>query len=79
MERVDNGVELKLIVVDVNFRNHGIGTKLLTRVEELVENNKSIMIEIGENNFALKTLCEKLGYVKIDKHENTLIKNKSKK
>lgn len=58
-------VAIRLIVVDVNFRNHGIGTKLLEEIEKFAKENKSqqVSMHIMENHFSLKTLCEKLGYV----------------
>lgn len=56
-------VGIRVIVVDVNFRNHGIGTKLIQSVEELAKEYKSqISIHIMENHFSIRTLCEKLGY-----------------
>ena len=57
-------IAIRLIVVDTNFRNHGIGTKLIKRVEQLAEQNKSqVSLHIMQNHFTIKTLCEKLGYV----------------
>lgn len=56
-------VGIRAIVVDVNFRNHGIGTKLIQSVEELAKEHKSqVSIHIMENHFSIKKLCEKLGY-----------------
>ena len=65
-------VGIRAIVVDVNFRNHGIGTKLIQSVEELAKEYKSqVSIHIMENHFSIKTLCEKWGYttneIKFDK------------
>lgn len=56
-------IGIRLIVVDVNFRNHGIGTKLIQSVEELAKVYKSqVSLHIMKNHFSIKTLCEKLGY-----------------
>lgn len=74
----DNGVNLKLIAVDVNFRNHGIGTKLLNKVEDLVKTGESIMVEICKDCFVLETLCKKLGYIESVEDKNTLNKSNCK-
>ena len=67
-------LEISLIVVDINFRNHGIGTKLIENVENLAKINKSqVSLSINENCFTLKTLCQKLGY-QIDDKNKYLIK-----
>lgn len=51
------------VVVDKNVRNHGIGTKLITNIEELAKQNKmNVSLEVSVNNFTAKTLYEKLGY-----------------
>ena len=56
-------VGIRIIVVDVNFRNHGIGTKLIETVETLAKENKSqVSLYIMEKHFTIKTLCNKLGY-----------------
>ena len=56
-------ISIRLIVVDVNFRNHGIGTKLIETVENLAKEHKSqVSIHIMESHFSIKTLCQKLGY-----------------
>lgn len=60
-KRIDIGV--RVIVVDVNFRNHGIGTKLIEQIEQIAkENNSQVSLHIMENHFTIKSLCEKLGY-----------------
>ena len=78
---------IDLIVVDVNFRNHGIGTKLLQTMEQLAKDNKSeVSIYVDESHFSIKSLCEKLGYkanqakagkdlIKINKFKYILIKS----
>lgn len=51
------------VVVDKNFRNHGIGTKLIENIECLAKENKmNVSLEVSVNNFTAKTLYEKLGY-----------------
>ncbi len=51
------------VVVDKDFRNHGIGTKLITYIEEIAKSNKmNVSLEVSVNNFTAKTLYEKLGY-----------------
>ncbi len=56
-------VGIRLIVVDINFRNHGIGSKLISIVEDLAKDNKSqVSLYILKDYFTIKTLCEKLGY-----------------
>ncbi|MBQ7797569.1 MAG: tRNA (adenosine(37)-N6)-threonylcarbamoyltransferase complex dimerization subunit type 1 TsaB [Clostridia bacterium] len=65
-------IGIRLIVVDINFRNHGIGTKLITTIENLAREHKSqVSMHIMEHHFTIKTLCEKLGYqvneIKFDK------------
>jgi tRNA threonylcarbamoyl adenosine modification protein YeaZ len=54
---------ITLVVVDVNFRNHGIGAKLIKIIEEMAKENKSqVSLYIMQHHFTIKTLCEKLGY-----------------
>jgi tRNA threonylcarbamoyl adenosine modification protein YeaZ len=51
------------VVVAQNFRNHGIGTKLINHIEEVAKLNKmNVSLEVSVNNFTAKTLYEKLGY-----------------
>ena len=51
------------VVVDKDFRNHGIGTKLISNLEEIAKSNKmNVSLEVSVNNFTAKTLYEKLGY-----------------
>lgn len=53
------------VVVAKDFRNHGIGTKLIKTIEELSKklNINAVSLEVSVNNFTAKTLYEKLGYV----------------
>lgn len=61
--KVSAGYAIRLIVVDTNFRNHGIGTKLIERVEQLAaENNITVRVPIFKDCFSLETLCKKLNY-----------------
>ena len=54
---------VKLVAVDTNFRNHGIGTKLIERVERFaLESNSNVYVPIFEDCFSLETLCKKLNY-----------------
>ena len=51
------------IVVDKNYRNHGIATRLIEMVENKAKENKeNVSLEVNVNNFTAKTLYEKLGY-----------------
>ena len=51
------------VVVDRNFRNHGVGTRLIENIENLAKENKmNVSLEVSVNNFTAKTLYEKLGY-----------------
>lgn len=51
------------VVVSKDFRNHGIGTKLIEHIEQLAKQNKmNVSLEVSTNNFTAKTLYEKLGY-----------------
>ena len=60
---VSVGYAIRLIVVDTNFRNHGIGTKLIERVENLATSNKmEVVVPIFKDCFSLETLCKKLNY-----------------
>lgn len=60
---VSAGYAIRLIVVDTNFRNHGIGTKLIERVEQLAaENDITVHVPIFKDCFSLETLCKKLNY-----------------
>lgn len=57
------GIAIRLVVVDTNFRNHGIGTKLIEKVEQLAsENNAIVCVPIFKDCFSLETLCKKLNY-----------------
>ena len=52
------------VVVGKDFRNHGIGTKLIEYIENIAKNDKmNVSLEVSVNNFTAKTLYEKLGYV----------------
>ena len=57
-------INISHIVVDKEYRNHGIGTKLINFVEEYSKNKNinTVSLEVSENNFTAKTLYEKLGY-----------------
>lgn len=67
-------VEISLIVVDTNFRNHGIGEQLIKHVENLAEQNKSqVSLIVNNDYFTLKTLCEKLGYVNVLKNNKEIL------
>ena len=63
---VDNksiDVGVRLIVVDINFRNHGVGTKLIEQVEQIAkQNNSQVSINISGKYFTVKSLCQKLNY-----------------
>lgn len=60
-------VKVDLVVVDTNFRNHGIGSKLIERVELIARDNKSqVILEADNKYFTIKTLCQKLGYKVLD-------------
>jgi len=51
------------VVVDKNFRNHGIGSKLIKYIEDVAKkDNVNVSLEVSVNNFTAKTLYEKLGY-----------------
>ena len=51
------------VVVDKDFRNHGIGTKLIEHIENIAKEGKmNVSLEVSVNNFTAKTLYEKLGY-----------------
>lgn len=56
-------IAIRVIVVNSNYRNHGIGTKLIEIVESLAKESKSqVSMHIMEHHFTIRTLCEKLGY-----------------
>lgn len=66
IDKDDKCVYINLIVVDTNFRNHGIGTKLIEKVENLAKENKyDVSTPIWQDCFTFETLCKKLGYVDI--------------
>ena len=51
------------VVVDKNFRNHGVGSKLISYIENLAKRSQmNVSLEVSVNNFTAKTLYEKLGY-----------------
>ena len=58
-------INVSRVVVSSNYRNHGIGSKLVAKVEELAKSldMHAVSLEVSENNFTAKTLYEKLGYV----------------
>ncbi|MFQ6723963.1 MAG: tRNA (adenosine(37)-N6)-threonylcarbamoyltransferase complex dimerization subunit type 1 TsaB [Clostridia bacterium] len=61
-----NDINIDLIVVDVNFRNHGIGTKLINQIELCAKENKcDITVPIWKDCFSLENLCKKLDYVDV--------------
>lgn len=71
----NQSLKLELVVVEVNFRNHGIGTKLISKVEDFAKkDNKNVDILICDNCFVLETLCKKLGYIKEGDRLTKLIK-----
>ena len=53
-------IEINNIEVKAEFRNKGIGTKLLKRLTETVE--KSISLEVRENNYSAISLYKKLNF-----------------
>lgn len=66
---------IKFVLVDVNFRNHSIGTKLINYVESIASKQKlQVIIPVFEQNFMLKTLCEKLGYNANEVSKDVIIK-----
>lgn len=53
-------IEINNIEVKAEFRNKGIGTKLLKRLTETVE--KSISLEVRENNYSAISLYKKFNF-----------------
>lgn len=65
---------IRLVVVDANFRNHGIGTRLINEAEQLIDNDGSkIYVPIFKDCFSLETLCKKLDY-RVDAQNVGLVK-----
>lgn len=58
------------IVVDMNYRNRGIATKLITYVESIYDDIDNIMLEVNENNKNAISLYEKCGFNVINKRNN---------
>ena len=65
------------VVVDKDFRNHGIGSKLIAHIEQIAkQSNMNVSLEVSVNNFTAKTLYEKLGY-KVRRVRKQYYKDKS--
>ena len=71
-EDIKSKYVVRLLVVDTNYRNHGIGTKLIEKIEQLaIENNSKVYVPIFEDCFSLETLCKKLNYqINLENIEN---------
>lgn len=71
-------INISHIVVDKEYRNHGIGSKLVKFVEAYSKTKKidTVSLEVSVNNFTAKTLYEKLGY-KVRRIRKEYYKDKS--
>ena len=71
---IKSNISIRLIVIDTNFRNHGIGTKLIEEAERVANDNGArIYVPMFKDCFSLETLCKKLDY-KVDEQNNEIIK-----
>lgn len=58
------------IVVDINYRNRGIATKLINYVISLYDDIDQVMLEVNENNSSAISLYEKNKFEIINKRFN---------
>ena len=62
--------EILLIYVAKNFRNEGLGTKLIKKIEENCNNLKKIHLEVSESNLQGILFYKKMGFKKIYTRKN---------
>ncbi len=71
------GEYLKLIVVDANYRSHGVGSKLIAAFEASgFEKYKNIYLLVSSFNKKAQKLYRKLGYKKVGTLSNLIIAGK---
>ncbi|WP_201338979.1 GNAT family N-acetyltransferase [Isorropodon fossajaponicum symbiont] len=64
-------VEIFRITTHHDFKNHGVATALIETLKQL---NKSIILELREDNFKVCQLYQKLGFEQISKARKILFK-----
>lgn len=59
----DDGIFLDEIYIDTNYRNKGIGTKI---IEYILKNNKVVYLNVYKENKKAVSLYKKLGFIATD-------------
>ena len=65
--------EILLIYVCKNYRNKGLGTKLIKKVEEYSSNLKNIYLEVSKTNLRGISFYKKMNFKKIYTRKNYLL------
>lgn len=63
-------IEIDYIIVDNNYRNLGIATKLLKYMEQIHKNIKNITLEVRESNKSAINFYEKNGFKAVTTRKN---------
>ena len=62
--------EILLIYVCKNFRNKGLGTKLIKKIEEKNAHLKKIYLEVSKNNFEAISFYKKMKFIGMHTRKN---------
>ncbi|MEW7277526.1 GNAT family N-acetyltransferase [Aquimarina sp. 2201CG1-2-11] len=65
-----NGLEIKILWVKENFRNKGLGTRLLRHVESIAKNKGATISILDTFDFQAENFYVKNGYIEIGKIDN---------
>lgn len=63
-------IEIDYIIVDINYRNRGIATKLLKYMENEYKDIKNITLEVRESNEVAINFYLKNGFKEVTKRKN---------
>lgn len=63
-------IEIDYIIVDIEYRNLGIATKLLNFIENKYKNINNITLEVRESNIAAINFYIKNGFKEVAKRKN---------
>ena len=74
--QVDETVFIKRLIVNPNYQNQGIGTKLMKSIEDSFQNNKRYELFTGHKSKRNLHLYQKIGYKEFKRipiHENLIM------
>lgn len=70
INKMYENIDIVNVVVSKEFRNKGIGSKLIEYVFNVYDDVSSVMLEVNENNVIAYNLYKKLGFNEINRRLN---------